>query len=97
MLRAAAHQLAAGLRSAELHERIERAQLGTAEALKAALEARAAAGPAEPPSSLAQLCEAVGARLGMDDDDLARCATRPRCTTSASWACRRRSSTSPAR
>ena len=43
MLRSAAHQLSAGLRAAMLRERLERAQLGTAEALKAALDARAAA------------------------------------------------------
>src|SRR6185295_11212048 len=43
MLRAAAHQLSAGLRLAMLHERLERAQRGTAEALRAALDARAAA------------------------------------------------------
>ena len=34
MLRAVAHQLAAALRSALLHERLERAQLGAAEALR---------------------------------------------------------------
>ena len=43
MLRSAAHQLSAGLRAAVLRERLERAQLGTAEALRAALDARAAA------------------------------------------------------
>ncbi|MBA3263181.1 MAG: diguanylate cyclase [Thermoleophilaceae bacterium] len=67
MLRAAAHQLSAGLRSAMLHSRLERAQLGTAEALKAALDARAAA-TAESPASLVQRCEAVGRRLEMGED-----------------------------
>ena len=43
MLRSAAHQLSAGLRAAMLRERLERAQRGTAEALRAALDARAAA------------------------------------------------------
>jgi diguanylate cyclase (GGDEF)-like protein len=66
MLRAAAHQLSAGLRSAMLRERLERAQRGAAEALEAALEARAAA-TAETPESLVQRCEAVGRRLGMGE------------------------------
>jgi len=70
MLRSAAHQLSAGLRAAELRERLERAQLGTAEALKAALDARAAASVGTP-SSLVQRCEAVGRRLGLSDADLA--------------------------
>ena len=39
MVRSAAHQLSAGLRAAELRERLERAQPATAEALKAALDA----------------------------------------------------------
>jgi hypothetical protein len=69
MLRAAAHQLSAGLRSAILREQLDRAQRGVAEALKAALDARAAATAGEP-ASLVQRCEAVGRRLGMDDADL---------------------------
>jgi diguanylate cyclase (GGDEF)-like protein len=69
MLRSAAHQLSAGLRAAELRERLERAQLGTAEALKAALDARAAA-TAGTPSALVQRCEAVGRRLELSDRDL---------------------------
>ena len=69
MLRAAAHQLSAGLRSAMLRERLERAQRGAAEALKAALDARAAATDAAP-ESLVQRCEAVGRRLGMGETDL---------------------------
>jgi HD domain/GAF domain len=69
MLRAAAHQLAAALRSALLHDRLERAQRGTAEALRAALDARAAA-TVGAPASLVQRCEAVGRRLGMSDADV---------------------------
>jgi hypothetical protein len=66
MLRSAAHQLSAGLRAALLRERLERAQRGTAEALKAALDARAAVTP----ESLVRRCEAVGRRLGLDEADL---------------------------
>ena len=70
MLRAAAHQLSAGLRLAMLHERLERAQRGTAEALRAALDARAAATAEEAPM-LVQRCDAVGRGLGMEEDQLA--------------------------
>jgi diguanylate cyclase (GGDEF)-like protein len=69
MLRSAAHQLSAGLRAALLRERLDSAQRGTAEALKAALDARAAA-TAGTPSSLVQRCEAVGRRLGLDETQL---------------------------
>jgi diguanylate cyclase (GGDEF)-like protein len=69
MLRSAAHQLSAGLRAAMLRERLERAQQGTAEALRAALDARAAA-TLGTPSSLVQRCEAVGRRLELTDADL---------------------------
>jgi HD-GYP domain-containing protein (c-di-GMP phosphodiesterase class II) len=69
MLRAAAHQLSAGLRLATLHSRLERAQRGTAEALRAALDARVAA-TAEAPASLIRRCEAVGLRLGMREHEL---------------------------
>ena len=69
MLRSAAHQLSAGLRAALLRERLDRAQLGTAEALKAALDARAAAS-AGTPSALVQRCEAVGRRLELDEAEL---------------------------
>jgi diguanylate cyclase (GGDEF)-like protein len=69
MLRAVAHQLSAALRSAQLRERLDRAQLGAAEALRAALDARAAAtAPAQ--QSLVQLCESVGGRLGMTEEEL---------------------------
>ncbi len=69
MLRAAAQQLSAGLRSAMLHDRLERAQHGAAEALRAALDARAAA-TADTPSALVQLCEAVGRSLELGDHEL---------------------------
>lgn len=69
MLRSASHQLAAGLRVAELRERLERAQHGTAAALKAALDARAAA-TTDVPDSLVQRCEAVGRELGLGDAEL---------------------------
>jgi diguanylate cyclase (GGDEF)-like protein len=69
MLRSAAHQLSAALRAALLRERLEHAQLGTAEALKAALDARAA-GSSGAPSSLVQHCEAVGRRLDLDEGGL---------------------------
>ncbi len=70
MLRAAAHQLSASLRLATLHGRLERAQRGTAEALRAALDARVAA-TAEAPVSLIRRCEAVGRRLGIEEPELA--------------------------
>jgi diguanylate cyclase (GGDEF)-like protein len=69
MLRSAAQQLAAGLRAAMLREQLERAQQGTAQALKAALDARAAA-TAGTPSALVQRCDAVGRALGMSESDL---------------------------
>jgi len=69
MLRSAAHQLSAGLRAAVLRERLERAQASTAEALRAALDARAAA-TAGTPSSLVQRCEAVGRRLELSETEL---------------------------
>jgi HD-GYP domain-containing protein (c-di-GMP phosphodiesterase class II) len=69
MLRSASHQLSAGLRAAALRERLDRAQEGTAAALKAALDARAAA-TTDAPESLVQRCEAVGRALGLSDADL---------------------------
>jgi HD-GYP domain-containing protein (c-di-GMP phosphodiesterase class II) len=66
MLRSAAHQLSAGLRAAQLHERLDRAQRGTAEALKAALDARASATS----EALVQRCEAVGLAMGLDEATL---------------------------
>jgi diguanylate cyclase (GGDEF)-like protein len=69
MLRSAAHQLSAGLRAAALRERLDRAQEGTAAALKAALDARAAA-TTNAPESLVQRCDAVGRALGLSGADL---------------------------
>jgi len=69
MLRSAAHQLSAGLRAAMLRERLDRAQAGTAEALKAALDARAAAAVGSP-ASLVQRCEAVARALDLDEADV---------------------------
>jgi diguanylate cyclase (GGDEF)-like protein len=69
MLRAASHQLAAAIRSALLHDRLERAQIGTAEALRAALDARAAA-TAGAHAALEQRCDAVGRYMGMSPRQL---------------------------
>jgi diguanylate cyclase (GGDEF)-like protein len=80
MLRAAAHHLSAALRAASLHQRLEHAQRGAAEALKAALDARAARLDAAAPvdaaarldaaPSLMRRCEAVGRRLGLTQAEL---------------------------
>jgi HD-GYP domain-containing protein (c-di-GMP phosphodiesterase class II) len=81
LLRAVGDQLAAALRSASLYEQLERAYLGTAEALSAALEAKDSytATPPRKPSlrcgnehsrSLVERAEAVGRLLGMADPDL---------------------------
>jgi diguanylate cyclase (GGDEF)-like protein len=69
LLRAVADQLAAALRSATLYEQLERAYLGTAEALSAALEAKDSY-TAEHSRSLVQRAEAVGRRLGMAEAEL---------------------------
>jgi diguanylate cyclase (GGDEF)-like protein len=69
LLRAVADQLAAALRSASLFEQLERAYLGTAEALTAALEAKDSY-TAEHSRSLVQRAEAVGRRLGMPEEGL---------------------------
>jgi response regulator RpfG family c-di-GMP phosphodiesterase len=68
MLRGAAHHLSAALRSAQLHEQLDRAQVGAAEALRAALDARAAASAETP--ALVQRCEAVGRRLELPEAEL---------------------------
>ena len=63
-----ADQVGAALRSAQLFEQLERAYLGTAEALAAALEAKdAMLGQTR---SLVHWCEQVGVALGMDDGAL---------------------------
>ena len=64
-----ADQAGAALRSASLYEQLERAYLGTAEALVAALEAKDAY-TAEHARSIAEQAEAVGRRLGMADAEL---------------------------
>ncbi|HEV2874312.1 MAG TPA: HD domain-containing phosphohydrolase [Thermoleophilaceae bacterium] len=69
LLRAVADQLAAALRSAALYERLERAYLGTAEALSAALEAKDSY-TAKHSRSLVQRAEAVGRRLGLGEGEL---------------------------
>ncbi|MGH3992361.1 MAG: GAF and HD-GYP domain-containing protein, partial [Pseudonocardiaceae bacterium] len=69
LLRAVADQLGAALRSATLYEQLERAYLGTAEALGAALEAKDSY-TAEHSRSLVQRAEAVGRRLGVDEAGL---------------------------
>jgi diguanylate cyclase (GGDEF)-like protein len=69
LLRAVADQLGAALRSATLYEQLERAYLGTAEALSVALEAKDSY-TAEHSRSLVQRAEAVGRRLGMPEAGL---------------------------
>jgi hypothetical protein len=69
LLRAVADQLAAALRSAALYEQLERAYLGTAEALNAALEAKNSC-TAEHSRSLVPRAEAVGRLLGMPEREL---------------------------
>ena len=64
-----ADQVGAALRSASLYEQLERAYLGTAEALVAALEAKDAY-TAEHARSIVEQAEAVGRRLGLDDAPL---------------------------
>jgi hypothetical protein len=64
-----AAQAGAALRSASLFEQLERAYLGTAQALVAALEAKDAATAASG-RSIVELAEAVGRALGMDDSAL---------------------------
>jgi diguanylate cyclase (GGDEF)-like protein len=61
-----ADQVGAALRSASLYEQLERAYLGTAKALVAALEAKDAY-TAQHARSIVEQAEAVGARLGLDD------------------------------
>ena len=61
-----ADQVGAALRSASLYEQLERAYLGTAQALVAALEAKDAY-TAEHARSIVEHAEQVGIRLGLDD------------------------------
>jgi diguanylate cyclase (GGDEF)-like protein/putative nucleotidyltransferase with HDIG domain len=69
LLETVADQMGAALRSATLYERLERAYLGTAEALGAALEAKDAH-TVDHARSIARNAEAVGRKLGMSPDDL---------------------------
>ena len=66
LLQTVADQAGAAMRSAVLYERLERAYLGTAEALAAALEAKDAY-TANHARSITDQAEAVGRRLGMDE------------------------------
>jgi len=64
-----ADQVGSALRSASLYEQLERAYLGTAEALAAALEAKDSY-TAHHARSIVEHAEAVGRRLGMDAQQL---------------------------
>jgi diguanylate cyclase (GGDEF)-like protein len=69
LLQTVADQLGSALRSALLYERLDRAYLGTAEALATALEAKDSY-TAQHAHSIVQWAEAVGRRLGMNDEAL---------------------------
>jgi diguanylate cyclase (GGDEF)-like protein len=69
LLQTVADQAGAAMRSAALYERLERAYLGTAEALAAALEAKDAY-TADHARSIADQAEAVGRRLGLGEQEL---------------------------
>jgi diguanylate cyclase (GGDEF)-like protein/putative nucleotidyltransferase with HDIG domain len=69
LLQTVADQVGAAMRSAQLYQRLERAYLGTAEALAAALEAKDAYTAAHA-RSIVELAEEVGRRLGMSEDAL---------------------------
>ncbi len=66
LLESVADQVGSALRSAELYAQLERAYLGTAEALAAALEAKDAY-TAQHATSIVAWAEAIGRRLGMDN------------------------------
>jgi diguanylate cyclase (GGDEF)-like protein len=66
LLASVADQLAAALRAASLYDQLERAYLGTAEALSAALDAKDSY-TAEHSNSIVQRAEAVARRLGMEE------------------------------
>jgi HD-GYP domain-containing protein (c-di-GMP phosphodiesterase class II) len=66
LIQTVADQVGSALRGATLYEQLERAYLGTAEALAAALEAKDAY-TAEHARSIVDQAEAVGRRLGMDE------------------------------
>jgi HD-GYP domain-containing protein (c-di-GMP phosphodiesterase class II) len=69
LLETVADQLGAALHSVELYEQLERAYLGTAEALSTALEAKDSY-TASHSQSIVRRSEAVGRRLGMSSEDL---------------------------
>jgi HD-GYP domain-containing protein (c-di-GMP phosphodiesterase class II) len=69
LLQTVADQAGAALRSAALYERLERAYLGTAEALAAALEAKDAY-TADHARKIAGQAEAIGRRLGLGEQQL---------------------------
>ena len=69
LLQTIADQAGAAMRSAALYERLERAYLGTAEALASALEAKDA-DPAGHARTVAAQAEAVGRRMGMGEAEL---------------------------
>jgi diguanylate cyclase (GGDEF)-like protein len=69
LLETVSDQLGSALRSATLYEQLERAYLGTAEVLAAALETKDSH-TAEHASSMVRNAEVVGRRLGMSDDEL---------------------------
>jgi hypothetical protein len=69
LLQTVADQLGSALRSALLYEQLDRAYLGTAEALATALEAKDSY-TAHHAHSIVQWAETVGERLGMDESQL---------------------------
>jgi diguanylate cyclase (GGDEF)-like protein len=69
LLETVAAQVGSALRGAALYERLERAYLGTAEALAAALEAKDAYSPGHAHSILTR-AEAVARRLDLSEDEL---------------------------
>jgi diguanylate cyclase (GGDEF)-like protein len=69
LLETVSDQVGAALRSAYLYEQLERAYLGTAQALVTALEAKDAY-TADHARSIVEQTEAVGHSLGMDDEQL---------------------------
>jgi GAF domain-containing protein len=69
LLQTVADQLGSALRSAQLYEQLDRAYLGTAEALATALEAKDSY-TAQHAHSIVQWAEAVGSRLGLEGREL---------------------------
>ena len=69
LLQTVADQAGAAMRSAVLYERLERAYLGTAEALAAALEAKDEY-TADHARSIAEQAEAVGRRMGLSEEQV---------------------------